>query len=299
MDTRKIVDLRLGAHLRRVLGWRKDLPEPERKAIAEEAAQMMEEGGGPFERMIATSHSAREIFAVEEELARKEMGRLAKQLPVWESFCKNVRGFGEVSLAVIVAEAGDLSCYDNKSKFWKRMGLAAGQNRVPPGLSREDRAAAWIKNAYNPRRRSHMWNIGDAVIKAQVRIIKDADGKDTGERAAIGVYGDVYLRRKAYEHARDPEMSKMHAHRRAQRYMEKRLLRDLWQAWRRATLSMTEKSIVDLPAAFVPSGESQTVSVRKDHLARAFPARGYTIPPSLVKARLALAERPNVGMPSP
>jgi hypothetical protein len=232
MDTRKGVDLRLGAHLRRVLGWRKDLPEDERKAIAAEAARMMEDGDGPYEKMIAASHAAREIFAENEEAARKEMAKLAKQLWVWDNFGAQIRGFGEVSLAVIVAEAGDLSNYAAEAKLWKRMGLSAGQNRVPPGLSKEQRAEAWIERGYNPRRRSHMWNIGDALIKG------NRDGK----------YRTLYLARKEYEHARDPEMSKMHAHRRAQRYMEKRLLRDLWRAWRRAMRDLTERSVHRVPA---------------------------------------------------
>ena len=67
------------------------------------------------------------------------------------------------------------------------------------------------------RRRSAIWTIGDSLIK------QNEDG-----------YRAVYDERKQYEKARDPEMSKMYAHRRAQRYMEKRLLRDLWRAWRDA-----------------------------------------------------------------
>jgi hypothetical protein len=210
MESRKILDLRMGALLRLELGWRKDLPEKERKAIAARAAELMEgeeahlQSRLPYEKMEAD--------------AKKEMAKLAKRLPVWEAFGAGVRGFGEVSLAVIVAEAGDLSNYANPGKLWKRLGLAPGQNRVPPNLSREQRAQAWIERGYSPRRRSHIWNIGDALIKGN----------------QDGPYRTLYLERKAYEHARDPEMTKMHAHRRAQRYMEKRLLRDLWQAWREA-----------------------------------------------------------------
>jgi hypothetical protein len=266
MDTRKVVDLRLGAHLRRVLGWRMDLPEAERKAIAAEASRVMEDGDGPYEKMIAASHAAREIFAENEEAARKEMAKLAALLPVWESFGKAIRGFGEVSLAVIVAEAGDLSDYDSDAKLWKRMGLAPGQNRVPPGLSREDRAKAWITRGYSPKRRSQMWNVGAALIKAQVRVVKDADGKDTGERIAIGKYGEVFLRRKLHTQQThrewwrdkdgnpklDPKTGRPtsdHGNKDAQHYMEKRLLRDLWRAWRRADPHVAERPVEKVPAA--------------------------------------------------
>lgn len=232
MESRKILDLRMRSLLRLELGWRRDLPDKERKAINDQAGELMEQEEAhiqsrlPYEKM--------------ENDAKKIVAKLARQLPVWDSFGKAIRGFGEVSLAVIVAEAGDLSLYDNHSKLWKRMGLAAGQNRVPPNLSREARAEAWIARGYSPRRRSHMWNIGDAMIKG------NQDGK----------YRTLYLARKEFEHQRDPEMTKMHAHRRAQRYMEKRLLRDLWRAWRLASQPLTVKSTQVLPVTEI-EGEAK------------------------------------------
>lgn len=225
MESRKILDLRMRSLLRLELGWRRDMPDKERKAINDQAGELMEQEEAhalsrlPYEKM--------------ENEAKKIMAKLAKQLPAWDAFGKDIRGFGEVSLAVIVAEAGDLSLYESEAKLWKRMGLAAGQNRVPTGLSREARAEAWIARGYNPRRRSHMWNIGDTLIKG------NRDGK----------YRTMYLARKEYELARDPEMSKMHAHRRAQRYIEKKFLRDLWRAWRRAATRTAEQPISVMPVA--------------------------------------------------
>jgi hypothetical protein len=82
-----------------------------------------------------------------------------------------------------------------------------------------------------------MWNIGDALIK--------------GNRA--GKYRTFYLRRKEYELQRDPEMKPIKAHRRAQRYMEKRLLRDLWRAWRRTGVATAARPDLELSAAdFIP-----------------------------------------------
>ena len=45
----------------------------------------------------------------------KEMERLAKQLPVYP-WIKQINGAGELGLATIVAEAGDLSDYPNVCK---------------------------------------------------------------------------------------------------------------------------------------------------------------------------------------
>lgn len=230
MESRKAADLRLGSFLRSELGWSLHKPEKERKAIAQQAQALLANPTGcEWEGVIVASVAARKPFDEIEKKSLKEMERLAELLPVWQSFGAAVRGFGRGSLAVIVAEAGDLANYSTKSKLWKRMGLAVmdgrRQGHVAKGLSRDDRNAAYIEHGYSPKRRSRVWNIGDALIKGN----------------ADGVYRAAYLKRKEYELARNPEMPKIHAHRRAQRYMEKRLLRDLWRAWGRAGACVAEQ----------------------------------------------------------
>src|SRR5882762_8689028 len=87
MESRKILDLRMRSLLRIELGWRRDLPDKERKALNEQAGELMEQEDAhlqsrlPYEKM--------------ENDAKKAMAKLAKQLPLWESFGKEVRGFGE------------------------------------------------------------------------------------------------------------------------------------------------------------------------------------------------------------
>jgi hypothetical protein len=249
-EQRKRMDLALGAYLRRALGWQKDMPEKERNAIAKEAAAIAKDADGTrFEAMVNANNQGRLSFDAVEASALKTMTKLAVTLPVWESWGKDIRGFGAKSLAVIVAEAGDLSNYSNVSKLWKRMGLAVMGDVRQGGLAKGAGADAWIEHGYSPKRRSQIWNIGDAMIKAQVRKVNDDAGDDTGERMALGAYGHAYLDRKAYELARDPDMQPIKAHRRAQRYMEKRLLKHLWQAWRRATTTVAEKPLRDVPDA--------------------------------------------------
>jgi hypothetical protein len=253
MEQRKRSDLALGSFLRLMLGWRKDLPEAERKRIAAEAAKLIKgDKLCKWSGAIAASIEARAPFEKIEKDCVKEMSMLAATLPVWQAFGKGVHGFGAVSLAVIVAEAGDLDGYDSDAKLWKRMGLAPGQNRVPPNLSKEDRKQAWIDRGYNPLRRSRMFVVGESLVKAQVRQVKDEDGKDTGERIALGPYGEAYLRRKRDTQRTHPEWwqdkdgkpklhektgrpTSEHGNKDAQRYMEKKLLRDLWRAWRRTS----------------------------------------------------------------
>jgi hypothetical protein len=274
MDQRQCSDLRLGSMLRMQLGWRKDLPESDRKRIAAQAKTLMDaDEPEQFEHAIIATRLARKPFEKMEHLGEREMALLAKMLPVWADFAEPIRGFGAVSLAVIVAEAGDLSDYASHGKLWKRMGLAPGQNRVPAGLNRKDYVDAWKANKYSPRRRSRMWQIGETMIKAQVRQVKDADGKDTGERVALGPYGESYLRRKLHTQKTHPEwwrdkdgnekvdkktgraMSE-HGNLDAQRYMEKRLLRDLWRAWRRLNRLMANRPNIELAAASIQTDEA-------------------------------------------
>lgn len=248
MEQRKRADLALGSFLRLMLGWRKDLPEAERKAIAARAVALIKKpGDSEWADLVNASVQSRAPFDVIEAKSLKTMTKLAESLPVWTEFGKDVRGFGAASLAVILAEAGDLSNYPKKGHLWKRLGVAVLDGVRQGGLSKNAGAEAWIEHGYNRERRSMIWNIGDTMLKAQVRKVKDDVGEDTGERVALGPYGQAYLDRKAYELARAPDMPPIQAHRRAQRYMEKRLLRNLWQAWRRDHVGGAERLVASYP----------------------------------------------------
>jgi hypothetical protein len=283
MDQRKRLDLALGAFLRLMMGWRKDLPEAERKAIAAEVSGMMDDGGGPWAEVIAASRIGSAPFEKIEGDAKKEMARLAKQLPAWETFGTKHRGFGEVSLAVIIAEAGDLSNYATHSKLWRRMGMApysregvtksGKQWRVEGGLSDKD----WTAFGYSPKRRSAMYVIEDSLYRQQ------------------GFYREVYLKRKEYlrsraarnglavapsakipAKSRDEFVSLGHIDQDAKRYMGKRLLRDLWKAWRRAITAVAEKSGSRLPADEIsPKGEGEATCGGPKQAREALPLRQF------------------------
>lgn len=172
---------------------------------------------------------SRTVLENQRKETEKQLEKLAKQLPVAE-WIANTRGIGYGSLAAIVGCAGPLDAYDNPAKLWKRMGLAViggeRQRRV------KDKEMA-LEHGYSPSRRSVMWTIGDSMFRAG------------------GYYADLCRERKAYEAQKaeakglivcpavkikkgheDEYMSHGHIHNRAKRYMEKRLLRDLWRAWR-------------------------------------------------------------------
>lgn len=256
MKQRQRADHALLALLREQLGWHRDAPAFHREAIehhakilvayaelklAERATDHTPDDYAEWSDVIEATVLARAPFNRMEAEATKVMERLASELPVWEAWATDMRGFGARSLATIVGEAGDLSAYPQKGHLWKRMGLAvigAGdglddhrQGSPGPAATKDD----WIAEGYKAARRSCMFVIGDVLVKTQ------------------GPYREVYLARKDYERSRAEQLgliiapaakipdkrkaefrSEGHIHLRAQRYMEKRLLRDLWQAWRRA-----------------------------------------------------------------
>lgn len=143
----------------------------------------------------------------------RDLESRARQLPAYP-WVRTVRGFGDAGLGQIVAECGNLSDYANPAKVWKRMGLAV----IDGQRQRKVTGDAALEHGYSPIRRSIMWVIGDSLLK--------------GNRD--GAYRTYYLEEKQRQTDLHPEMTPMQRHLRAKRHMEKRLLRDLWRAWRDA-----------------------------------------------------------------
>lgn len=230
------------------LGWRWELPEPERKRISTAASDLMDalqsEGKTPVPDGYAQYVGSLEPHCIVYAMSRKpfdallrrqeqKMERLAMSLPVWP-WVESVKGLGALGLAIIVGEAGDLSNYRNPAKLWRRFGLAVLDGKA----QRKCRDAAEAeKQGYNPRRRSAMWTIADSLLRQE------------------NVYSVLYAERRKYEYERNPEFYKgtrvkkaskrnpepvevakvtKHCDLRARRYAEKRMVRDLWRAWRDA-----------------------------------------------------------------
>lgn len=285
MDQRRSMGNRLGGFLREQLGWRRDLPESERAAVAARAAALIAygekldagkvkvgppDGWAAWREIVLGSLLSRRAFDVIEHQATREMERLARELPVWEAFAAGIRGFGARSLAVIVAEAGPIGAYRDHSNLWKRMGLAVMQDGRRQGAPGEAASKAdWIAHGYSARRRAAMFVIGECLVKAN---------RDDGP------YRSLYLARKAYERERAEAnglivapASKIPAARkaefmsdgqidlRARRYMERRLLKHLWQAWRRSNEESPGIGQVlhEAPAAETSAAEAESrVAVR-------------------------------------
>jgi hypothetical protein len=158
----------------------------------------------------------------------KRLTKLVQQHPVWHDFAEPICGFGAIGLGQIIGEAGDLSNYANPAKLWKRFGVGlVNGERQRKSLDKE-KALAF---GYNPRRRSVLHVIGDSLIKKQ------------------NPYRELYLQRKEYEKAKATQLAPMAHHLRALRYVEKRLLRDLWRAWTAPRAMSPSIPVPSAPAA--------------------------------------------------
>lgn len=216
----KSLVLQAKAQCRRVLN-RSDMSEKARASCKKEAEVLYKAINGKGDHplaitmqvFLAPTLEARDINHKARMHYEKAMTACAKQLPVWP-WVEGICGFGALGLAQIVGEAGDLGSYANPAKLWKRFGLAVIEGRAQRRVSGEEA----LKHGFSPERRAAMFCIGDSLIKKQ------------------NEYRALYLGRKEYEMSKLPESEggrKIVWHRRAQRYTEKRLLRELWKAWRR------------------------------------------------------------------
>jgi hypothetical protein len=191
---------------------------------------------------ILASAQSRTIWDALRVEIETEMEALAKQLHVWPWWQAEVKGGGAKWLAVIVGEAGDVGSYKSKSHLWKRCGLAVIDGERQRKKASAEGAAA---HGYNPQRRSELWNVGVGVVRAQWRGDRDEDGKKPAETGkpvavpghAVGRYGEMYARRKAFLAAReqrrnDEPWTPKHIDNDARRWMTKAILRDLRACWR-------------------------------------------------------------------
>lgn len=182
---------------------------------------------------VAPYLNARDEITTAKDEAEKSLKKLVRQLPIWD-WAKGVRGLGETTLGHLLGESGDLSLYASPAKLWKRFGV--GLVDVGEGFERQRRvtdAAKALVHAYAPSRRSILYMAGQWLVMA-----KDPryyavyqERKDHEKQAAIDRGLAVVPAGKIPKDAKHLYMSEGHVNLRAKRYMEKRLLRDLWRAW--------------------------------------------------------------------
>ena len=224
--SRMKIDNRLVANVATSRGYHAGMEEAERLAHFAAARKVIDvvrgECAGETEGIIvalaplirAVSLSRNEFYAME-KATEKEMERLAKRLPVVPWLKRtDQRGFGLLSLAIIIGEAGDLSGYHNPGQLWKRLGCAPIESKGTMRMASTWRmrekdngglsACEWADAGYSPRRRSVMFVIAESLIKGNGP--REPNPKTGRIALAAGPYKRRYDQKKAEAiERRDPE----------------------------------------------------------------------------------------------
>jgi hypothetical protein len=160
--------------------------------------------------------------------AKAKLDHLSSHLPV-AAWVTSFRGVGIGSLGAIVASCGDLSNYPSPAKLWKRLGLDVTSDGKAP------KRVSGVKTEYNPKRRAEVRMIGSAILRAGgdggwVEVYRQRKAYEVSKAQAAGLTILPAARLSARKNKSDC-ISEGHIHNRALRYMEKRLIRDLWREW--------------------------------------------------------------------
>jgi len=164
------------------------------------------------------------LLAMHDALRKNEIAPIEKALvslvrrhPA-HAWVKSVRGFGELNLAALIGECGDLWDYKSVAAVWKRMGCGMVFVNGKWVRQRKVRGEEGIIHRYNADRHSIAWNLARCVMMLQPKGMK---------------YRDYYdeVRAKAMERPEfyDPATKKTgHVNLHALRLLAKRLIRDLY-----------------------------------------------------------------------
>jgi hypothetical protein len=251
-NQRKRNDLAFQSFIRTLCGYSTHIPKAE-SAPALKRAQALIAGTAPddplaarVEWMRAGNEAACAPFIGMEKEKVKAIEKMAKGLSIWTAWAEPIQGIGAKGIGILIGEAGDIGAYRSEAAFWKRMGVGVIDGVAQGKLTKTASADTWIAHGYNAKRRSALFTIGDSLIKA-----------------TNSPYRAMYLHRKEIERQkfealgytikpaaqikeaeRDTCISDGHIHRRAQRWMEKRLLRHMYRAWKRTMEAQDEARAV-------------------------------------------------------
>lgn len=227
------------ATVKNALGYGTWFEESERKAIGERAENIVRAANCKLDATELSEDdqkTLRQIGAIvvaHYQLAKlhdkrikhleKPIIALVEKLPIaaW-IHAEEQRGLGCLSIASILGETGDLNLYDSPSKVFKRMGCAPFRGKAPStwrrtgGLSAKD----WEEVGYSPRRRAMMHVIANNLFML--------NKNETGDLP----YRARFVEAKRLGAESHPDWKPAHAHAHGNLLCAKRLLRELWRAWR-------------------------------------------------------------------
>lgn len=228
--------------------WTYDAEETDREKFNREVAKIIAsarkgDGDKLIVELVQKTDRGREPFDAMRKAAESAMEKLTDQLPVAE-WIKGVRGAGQLGLATIVAEAGDLANYPNPAKLWKRLGFAPYDGHAGSSWKRQAwrprllTAEEWIANPFSGERYALMHQIIVWLVNAQW--IGKAK-TESGEGEPNGPYGEIYSARRKHTLTTHADWTDGHRRMDALRVTMKAFLKDLHVEWRNPRAPVEEK----------------------------------------------------------
>lgn len=250
LKSRNMQANRLQAVIAGTLGYSSSMPEKERAKKFIEATALIEAvqqgtADHPLGAVILATLVGIDRFNELKGELERSMVQQARLLPMaaWVKRPEQ-RGFGELFLAIVIGETGDLSNYTGRDKqgigkLWRRLGCvpwtfdgatwmgatwrSGKQGKLP--------ASEWERFGYSPRRRSIAFLIGEGIVKQNfVSGGAGEKGRET-EAALAGPYRARYDEAKAAIKAAHPDYSDLRCHRHGMLLATKLLLKNLWLEW--------------------------------------------------------------------
>jgi hypothetical protein len=225
----KMQQNRLRSVVASTMGYTNELTKEERQARFVEAQKLIDRISGsdekhPLKEVIeATQHGICAMTKLGDEVEH-QMRLISRQLPVFAWLKKEAqKGVGELGLAKIIGEAGDLRGYSGPAKLWRRLSCAPYESEnygTKMGstwlIGKEGKLTSeeWSEYHYNPRRRSVVYTIGDTMIKLN-----------------HSIYREHYNSMKKLFLEKHPDATPIRCHRHASLVMTKLMLKNLWVVW--------------------------------------------------------------------
>ena len=167
---------------------------------------------------------------------KKVMLAYIKNEPIWKEFLQHITGVSVILTANLLSAFGYCERYNHVSALWKHCGL-----HVEDGIAPKRRHGQ--KLDFNPKLRTLAWKIGDCLIKAKNPVYK-ALYDDKKERELQKEYPEGYLYDKYGEPYKpeDTHLTRLHAHNRAKRFIEKVFMENYFCACKELTGQDTPKT---------------------------------------------------------
>ena len=160
---------------------------------------------------------------------KKVMLMYIKDEPIWREFLQHITGVSVILTANLLSAFGYCERYNHVSSLWRHCGL-----HVEDGVAPKRRHGR--KLDFNPRLRTLVWKIGDCLIKAKNPVYKTLYDREK-ERQLQKEYPEGYLYEKYGEPYKpeDTHLTKLHAHNRAKRFIEKIFMENYFCACKELT----------------------------------------------------------------